>query len=172
MITQRKLEANRRNAARSTGPRTAEGKARVSLNAVKHGMTGTTVVLPHEDEQAYQHRLEAWTAELRPPGELGRYLVERVVRISWQLDRADTYERARLVRRSQEAPRHLGTRHGHTEPAATLVCRLLGTDVEPAVQHPVDSHRPGGAAGQALSPPIRRRSCCVRWNPRPRAAGG
>ena len=72
MTSQRKIEANRRNAARSTGPRTEAGKKKVSLNAVKHGLTATTlVVLPHEDEEAYRHRLEAWTAELNPRGSSG-----------------------------------------------------------------------------------------------------
>jgi hypothetical protein len=140
MISQRKLEANRRNAAKSTGPRTAEGKAKVRFNAVTHGLTSTTVVLPHEDEQAYQHRLEAWTGELKAPGELGQYLIERVVRISWQLDRADTFERARLARRIQEAPRLFGA--SHTEPAETLIARLLGTEAQPAVQEPVHSRGP------------------------------
>jgi len=140
MISQRKLEANRRNAAKSTGPRTAQGKAKVSLNAVTHGMTAATVVLPHEDEQAYQHRLEAWTGELKPPGELGQYLVERVVRISWQLDRADTFEQARLARRIQEAPRLFGA--SHAEPAETLIARLLGTEAQPTLQEPVHSHSP------------------------------
>ena len=129
MISQRKLEANRRNAAKSTGPRTAQGKAKVSLNAVTHGMTAATVVLPHEDEQAYQHRLEAWTSELKPPGKLGQYLVERVVKISWQLDRADTFEQAKLAKRIQDAPRLFGK--SHAEPVETLFARLLGTEAQP-----------------------------------------
>src|SRR4051812_36846874 len=101
MISQRKLEANRRNAAKSTGPRTAEGKAKVKFNAITHGLTAATVVLPHEDEKAYHQRLEDWTRELNAPGKLGQYLVERVVKISWQLDRADTAEQAHLAQRIQ-----------------------------------------------------------------------
>ena len=105
MVSQAKIDANKRNAAKSTGPRTAEGKDKVRFNAVTHGLTAATVVLPHEDEQAYQHRLEAWTRDLKPPDEPGRYLVERAVRISWQLDRADTAEQARLTKRIQDAHR-------------------------------------------------------------------
>src|SRR5262245_53503403 len=89
MTSQRQIEANRRNAQKSTGPRTAEGKKKVRLNAVKHGLTAETVVLPHEDSRAYQERVDAWTKELNPRGDLGRYLAERAAKISWQLDRAD-----------------------------------------------------------------------------------
>src|SRR5260370_26553653 len=99
MISQRKLDANRRNATKSTGPRTAEGKAKVKFKAVTHGLTAATVVLPHEDEQAYLHRLEAWTNELKPPDDVGQYLVNRAVKISWQLDRADMFEQAHLAQR-------------------------------------------------------------------------
>jgi len=104
MTTQRKIEANRRNAQHSTGPRTETGKNKVKFNALKHGMTAETVVLPNEDAAAYNERLETWTRELNPPGKMGHYLAERVVRVSWQLDRADFHERDRLAKRLREAP--------------------------------------------------------------------
>ena len=66
MISQRKIDANRRNARKSTGPRTEEGKNQVKLNALKHGLTARTVVLPHEDEEAYQQRREAWSEGPQP----------------------------------------------------------------------------------------------------------
>ena len=50
-------------------------------------------------QAAYQQRLEAWTRDLAPRGDPARYLVDRAVRISWQLDRADFHERARLEKR-------------------------------------------------------------------------
>src|SRR6476646_749880 len=137
MISQRKIDANRRNAAKSTGPRTAKGKAKVKFNAVTHGMTAATVVLPHEHEKAYQYRLEAWTSELKGPGDFGQYLVERLVKISWQLDRADTFEQDKLTKRIQDAPRLFG--QGHAEAAETLFARLLGTENELTVREPVQS---------------------------------
>ena len=45
---------NRANAEKSTGPRTEAGKQRSALNALRHGLTGQTVVLPTEDHSAYQ----------------------------------------------------------------------------------------------------------------------
>ena len=142
MISQAKIDANKRNAAKSTGPRTPEGKDKVRFNAVTHGLTAATVVLPHEDEQAYQHRLEAWTRDLQPPDEPGRYLVERAVRISWQLDRADTAEQARLTSRIQDAHRLFAD--GGAEPAEILFARLLGT-VEAQPAQSLGSRRGGSA---------------------------
>ena len=58
-----RAEINRRNAARSTGPRTPEGKARSRFNAVKHGCRARLPILPGEDPEAYQHRLDAWVGK-------------------------------------------------------------------------------------------------------------
>ena len=61
---------NRRNAQKSTGPRTPEGKNRSKFNAVKHGMTAETLVLPDEDANILQIRLETWIHDLQPRNEV------------------------------------------------------------------------------------------------------
>jgi hypothetical protein len=85
----KRIEANRRNAKRSTGPTSPEGKRRVSLNALKHGLTAATVVLPGEDSLVLQARVDAWKADCPPQSTMEDYLVERAAHVSWQLDRAD-----------------------------------------------------------------------------------
>ena len=51
MTSARKAEANRRNALKSTGPNTPEGKAAVRLNALRHGLLTQQILLPGEDER-------------------------------------------------------------------------------------------------------------------------
>jgi hypothetical protein len=92
-----RAEINRRNAQKSTGPRTPEGKDRSRFNAVKHGMTAKTLVLPGEDVEALQVRIDAWTADLQPRNDVEQHLVEQAVHTSWQLDRADRAATARLA---------------------------------------------------------------------------
>ena len=53
MISERQLEANRRNALRSTGPKTTEGKSNSSRNNLRHGLTGHINLLPTEDREAH-----------------------------------------------------------------------------------------------------------------------
>ena len=53
MISEKQLEANRRNAQRSTGPKTPEGKAHSSRNNLRHGLTGQITVLPNEDREVH-----------------------------------------------------------------------------------------------------------------------
>src|SRR5947207_5604298 len=72
-----RAEINRRNAQKSTGPKTPEGKSRSRFNALKHGLTAKTVVLPGEDADAFQGRLDAWTVDLAPRNDLEQGLVER-----------------------------------------------------------------------------------------------
>ena len=53
MISEKQLEANRRNAQQSTGPKTTEGKAQSSRNNLRHGLTGQISLLPTEDREAH-----------------------------------------------------------------------------------------------------------------------
>ena len=103
MTTTAAAQANRRNAQQSTGPRTAEGKARSSRNALKHGLTAGDVVLPNEDGEAFQARLDDWHADFPEAGAAQRCLIERAAHASWRLDRCARYETARLAERVRHA---------------------------------------------------------------------
>ncbi|HZW31807.1 MAG TPA: hypothetical protein VFF52_13930, partial [Isosphaeraceae bacterium] len=87
---------SRQNGQKSHGPKSPEGKARSRFNALKHGLKAKTLVLPGEDPQQYQGRLEAWIADLQPQNDVEQTLVERAVTLTWQLERAARAEAARL----------------------------------------------------------------------------
>ena len=65
-VSARKLAANRANAQRSTGPRTAAGKARAAGNALVHGVLSRRVVLPGEDPAEFVAFADSWRAYLTP----------------------------------------------------------------------------------------------------------
>jgi hypothetical protein len=96
---------NRRNAQKSTGPRTPEGKNRSRFNALKHGMTAKTLVLPNEDADVLQMRVESWIADLQPQNDVEQFLVEQAVHLSWKMERADRAEVAQLSRIIESVPR-------------------------------------------------------------------
>ena len=54
MTSLKQIEANRRNALKSTGPTTPEGKERSRRNALRHGLTAETVIAALEDAEDYQ----------------------------------------------------------------------------------------------------------------------
>ena len=92
MASDRQIEANRKNARRSTGPTTALGKARSSLNAVRHGLSARNAVLPQEDHRAYLDLLASLKAELRPQGPLESFLVQQMASAQWRLLRTARME--------------------------------------------------------------------------------
>lgn len=93
-VSERQLAANRANAQLSTGPTTPTGKAKSSLNAVKTGLTGRTVLLPTEDAAEYERHIRAFEKELRPVGERECDLVQSLADISWRLRRIVPLEMA------------------------------------------------------------------------------
>ena len=92
-----RAEISRRNGAKSKGPKTPEGKERSKFNALKHGMSAKTLVLPGEDAEVLQIRINTWTDDLQPQSDLERDLIVRAAALSWQLDRADATITARLA---------------------------------------------------------------------------
>src|SRR5947209_18848198 len=83
---------NRENARHSTGPRTPAGKKRASLNALRHGLTGQTVVSPQDDLDQYQRFLRRFFSDLKPKGAVEVQLVQTIADSSWRLNRARVYE--------------------------------------------------------------------------------
>jgi hypothetical protein len=89
MATEAQVAANRRNAEKSTGPRTAEGKAAVSQNAVKHGLLARHDVIRGEDQEEFELYREELFWELEPVGTMESRLAERIVSLAWRLRRAE-----------------------------------------------------------------------------------
>ena len=88
MASEAQVAANRLNAQKSTGPRTAEGKAVVAQNAVKHGLLAREGVLRGEDREEFERHREALLEELNPTGALEVILAARIVDLTWRLHRA------------------------------------------------------------------------------------
>jgi len=98
-----RIQANRANSRKSTGPKTAEGKARSRRNALTHGMAGTGVVLADEDRGQLAARSDRWAEELGAGGDLEHYLVDRAALASVRLDRCARAEAATLADRARTA---------------------------------------------------------------------
>jgi hypothetical protein len=92
MPTSAQLLANRQNAQRSTGPRTAPGKAAVARNACRHGLSGAFTILAHEDHDEFQSLLDKYRSELKPESADETFLVETMAQSRWSLARARRIE--------------------------------------------------------------------------------
>jgi hypothetical protein len=92
MTSFRQIEANRRNALKSTGPNTAEGKERSRCNAVRHGLTAETVIGTLEDAEDYKGFETAIIADYDAQSAVERELVLRLASLLWRLRRATIME--------------------------------------------------------------------------------
>jgi hypothetical protein len=90
--TEEQIDANRRNGSLSNGPKTLEGKAASSKNAIKHGLLSDEALLPGEDKGKFEQFAGQLRAELGPQGELELALVERVIGLLWRLRRIGKLE--------------------------------------------------------------------------------
>jgi hypothetical protein len=87
MSTTRQIAANRRNARKSTGPKTAAGKDRAKGNALKHGLTAAQITVFDECPEDFESLYSGLLAALIPSGALEEQLVERIAVCAWRLRR-------------------------------------------------------------------------------------
>ncbi len=97
-VSQKKIEANQRNAGNSTGPRTATGKTNSRRNALKHAIfAGVVLVEGAEDSCAYRKLVNDLHRNWKPIGRMEEIHVDRLAILLWQQRRALQWER-RIIR--------------------------------------------------------------------------
>jgi hypothetical protein len=107
MTTENKIEANRLNAQKSSGPRTPEGKAKSSQNAVTHGLCSARPVLAVENKDEFDRFANDFIANLDPLNPVEEFLSRRIACLAWRLQRAARYETLvldNLCKTSDSAP--------------------------------------------------------------------
>ena len=103
MATTAQLEANRLNARKSTGPRSAEGKDASRRNALKHGLAAEALILPDEEADALSGRVAAWLPALDPRDDREIWLVEEVALCTIRIDRCRALDEALRSRSAARA---------------------------------------------------------------------
>jgi hypothetical protein len=108
-IVSERTAANQRNALKSTGPRTLEGKSRSRRNALKHGLTARDMLLTGEDPAKFGKLRQEMFSYLAPEGALEVHLVERVISLLWRGQRIPAFEVALLeaAREEEAEPGHV-----------------------------------------------------------------
>ena len=128
MTSLKQIEANRRNAEDSTGPRSKAGKQRSSRNAIRHGLTAETVIEPLEDAEDYSAFEEAIAASFDPETAVERELILRLASLLWRLRRATSIETALF----QVKIEHDSGPQTVSELSPSPPSRLVGIHVAPA----------------------------------------
>ena len=133
MTSLRQIEANRRNAIKSTGPTTPEGKERSSCNAVRHGLTAETVIAMLECSDDYEAFEAAVISDYNAETAVERQLVLRLASVFWRLRRATSIETA-IFDSAIENARAIGSAKSTSEvdPKATMAGSYLQLSAIPS----------------------------------------
>lgn len=97
MATSKQIAANRRNAQKSIGPKTPEGRAIVSRNAITHGLTAARAVVLPEEQAEFDRFAAALRAEWGPQGPAEQFHVDRMIDCAWRLQRVTRLETGVLL---------------------------------------------------------------------------
>ena len=92
MATPAQITANRANAQKSTGPRSAEGKSASRFNALKHGIDAASIVIPGEDPATFDALSAEYANEYRPQSPSEFFHVDTMLRADWMKARLQRVE--------------------------------------------------------------------------------
>jgi hypothetical protein len=144
MSSLKQIEANRRNALKSTGPTTLEGKERSRRNAVRHGLTAETVIAALEDAEDYEAFEAAVISDYDAESAVERELVLRLASVLWRLRRATGIETAIFESVTAESGK---VEHGSSRPALVAAAELSDRNK----LHVVATRQPDSAAGNEFN---------------------
>ncbi len=86
MASQKQIDANRRNAQKSTGPNTEDGKNKSRLNAIRDGLTGQITTLSDRDRPAFEKLQTEMLAHFNPQDPMEARLANAIIWDTWRLD--------------------------------------------------------------------------------------
>jgi hypothetical protein len=128
MSSLKQIAANRRNALKSTGPVTPEGKEHSRCNAVRHGLTAETVIAALEDAEDYQAFEAAVIADYDAETAVERELVLRLASMLWRLRRATGIETALFTFATRETSQHADGPSSETHVEVAGILEHRGSD--------------------------------------------
>jgi hypothetical protein len=134
MSTQSQIDANRRNARKSTGPRTRAGKAAVRLNSLWHGGFATDILLPGENAAAFSQLRDQFRGLYKPVSQAEEFLVSRLILAAWRLQRLAGME-SRVLR----AHAGLSSANGHMLNLVEAAILRTKPEPEPSPEDSADS---------------------------------
>jgi len=97
MTSPARAAANAANAQSSTGPRTEEGKARSSRNALKHGLTSRDLIVREDEQEDFNDLQQSLREDLGPEGALESFTFNQLVRAAWNMHRFQRLETDLMV---------------------------------------------------------------------------
>jgi len=162
MASKAQIEANRRNAQRSSGPKTEAGRAVASRNSLKHGLSAHQVIVFDEAETDFDKFHDEMVQALAPADAVEEALAERIILCSWRLRRAERAEAARLNSEAAERARDYPARRNAIDtalrdgyPTMAMIARYE-TQIERSLFRAIASleRRQARRAGEAVPAPI------------------
>jgi hypothetical protein len=120
VLTQRRLEANRRNAARSTGPRTVEGKARVACNPIKHGFFAAQEKWTPAQHRDFERTLAGLRDEFRPQNQREETCVRTMAQSYVRMAAMLRWENIAALNYHQERDREMNQRIATAKPQEAI----------------------------------------------------
>jgi len=168
MSSELKIEANRRNAQLSTGPKTPEGKAKVATNSCTHGLCSRNAILPEEDPAEFHALLAGLLSEFQPASACEESHVRELASAAssaWRLASSSPPWKRCGNTRGAATPLHCPT----APPRSSATTRTPACSVWPSASIPAARPSPSSTAMRTPSAAPTTKPSRSSSHPRPRA---